>query len=153
MFLEYRDKAFTVLFQLALPDPGQARELLQVARQHQAHLLQRAVVEDHVGRYALVLRQLAPALAQRLPERYIEVGGQRGSRLLLRRPLAGVSKTVYISNCTTLVSLYKMSIYFSAIKTAVVAVSVFTALGVKEKITTNGICAGRAPLPIGQQLH
>ena len=73
MILDHLQESQAVFFQFPFTDAGDTTELAQGLGQDGAHLLQRTVVEDHVGRDALLFRQLPAAVAQGLPQCHVDV--------------------------------------------------------------------------------
>ena len=88
VLLDDPQKIASILVALAFAHAAEAAKGIDVARQQGAHLLQGAVVENDVGRYALGFRQRPAALAQSLPERDIDLVRQGLAGLLAGR-LAG----------------------------------------------------------------
>jgi hypothetical protein len=68
VLVNHRQKSIAVFIQLALPYTGNAAKLHQVLGQFGAHFLQRAVVKNDVGWYALFVGQLSPAFPQGIPD-------------------------------------------------------------------------------------
>src|SRR5579883_3171762 len=84
----HREKDLAVAVELAAADAGDEGERGAVARAAAHHLQERRVVEDDIGRHALLAREIEPLRTQRLPQRL--VGGRDGHRRrdARERPLA-----------------------------------------------------------------
>src|SRR5579885_3436525 len=84
----HREKDLAVAVELAAADAGDEGERGAVARAAAHHLQERRVVEDDIGRHALLAREIEPLRTQRLPQRLVGRRDGHRRRDAGERPLA-----------------------------------------------------------------
>src|SRR4051812_33360827 len=86
----YRHEILGIARRLALADPRDFQKRLTAERLPACDLGQGRVVEDHIGRHVLRLRQRPAPRPQRLPEILVEILGTRRRTQLTFPSLAAV---------------------------------------------------------------